>query len=235
MRPRRVDARVEGRVRALEDVEREGADEVRRLEEVEKAREREGAEGRRELGPVDEGEAFLRLENRGRKTRLPQRVGGRHAPAAEFGLAFPDERERQVRERGQIARRADGALLRHDRVDARLEAREEELERRAPDSREPLREAVRAQEHHRADGGRAERGARPRRMAPHEVELELAELLAGDHDVGEPAEARRHPVDDPVLRDGPVDDGPRGVHAPGGARRERRRRVAGGDAGEIFE
>ena len=83
--------------------------------------------------------------------------------------------------------------------------------------------------------GAPKRGAGPRRVAPHEVELQLPELRVRNDDVRELAEARRDAVDDPVLRDGPVDDGAGRVHARRGAGRQRGERVAGGDAGEIFE
>ena len=104
-----------------------------------------------------------------------------------------------------------------------------------PDAGVALREAVRTQEHERADGRRREGGARARRVAPHEVELQLAELRVRNDDVGELAEARRHAVDDPVLGDGAVDDGARGVHARRGARRQRGRGFAAGDEREFFE
>ncbi len=82
---------------------------------------------------------------------------------------------------------------------------------------------------------RGKRRARAGRVAPDEVELERAELLPRDDDVGELPEPRRDAVDDPVLGDGAVDDGARRVHARGRARREDGGRLAAGDGRKIFE
>jgi hypothetical protein len=72
-------------------------------------------------------------------------------------------------------------------------------------------------------------------VTPHEIQLELPELLPRDDDVGELPETRRDAVDDTVLRDGSVDDASRRVDANCGARREDRRCLAEGNGRQIFE
>ncbi len=101
MRAGRVDARVERGVRALQNVQRQGRDEVRRLEEAQGAVERERADRRRELRPVDEREPLLRLENGRREARRPQRLGGRAALPAPSPPPLP----RRARARGARAGR----------------------------------------------------------------------------------------------------------------------------------
>ena len=159
---------------------------------------------------------------------------GRRLPVPVH-LPFPDEREREVRERREISRGADRALLGNDGVNSLREAREEKLQRLPADAGKPFREAVRAQQHDRPNGGRGKRRARAGRVAPHEVELERSELLPRDDDVGELPEPRRDAVDDPVLGDRAVDDGARRVDARRGARREDARTLAAGHGREIFE
>src|SRR5664280_1176135 len=138
MRAGRVNARVARGVGALQSVQREGGDKVRRLVETQAAVERERAERRRELRPVDEREPLLRLEHGGCEARRPQRLRGRAAPSVPVHLPFPDEREREVRERSEISRGADRALLGNDGVNSRRKAREEKLQRLSSDARKPF-------------------------------------------------------------------------------------------------
>ena len=81
---------------------------------------RERAERRHVLGAVDEREPLLGFEHDGREPRRARSASApRHARAASNSrLALADQREREVRERREVARGADRALRRDARVHA---------------------------------------------------------------------------------------------------------------------
>ena len=166
---------------------------------------------RHELGPVDEREPLLAREPHRLEADCPQRVGAVEELAVDDGLALADEREREMRERREVAARADRSARGHVRQHAAVQALEQQLDRRDVRAREPLRERVRAQQHRRAHDVVRIRLADAAGMAAQEPELELlAELL---RDVGrdEAAEARVHAVR--VLALDPVDERSRRAHA----------------------
>ncbi len=168
------------------------------------------------LGPVEEGEALLRLEGQRLQTGLAQRDQGRHDDAAELDLAATDERERQVGERGEIARRADAALLRHDRVDPAAEEVEEAIDDQRPAAAVAEGEGVRAEQEHRPDDlareGRPDAGG----VAHQDVLLEPGRIRRRDEGRGQVAEPGRHAVHDGSLGDERFDDVARLLHPPAG-------------------
>ena len=101
-----------------------------------------------ELRAVEQREAFLRAEHQRRQPRARQRRIGRHALAVEEGLADAEHRGGHVRERREIARRADRALLRHHRDHAAVEHLLHEGERFGPHAGRAAREARELQRHH---------------------------------------------------------------------------------------
>ena len=84
------------------------------------SQQRERAERGHVLRAVDEREPLLRLEHD--RARGPPRASasapGMHLTVAKLRLALADQREREVRERREIAGRADRALRRDARRDA---------------------------------------------------------------------------------------------------------------------
>ena len=103
-------------------------------------------------------------------------------------------------------------------MDAAVQQLDEQLERLGPHAGEAACQDVRAQQQQRARLGLAERIADSRRVRAQQVELQLAQAVERDVDVGEVAEAGRDAVDDRAARDRVVDD------APGGRDRRARRR-----------
>ena len=79
-----------------------------------------------------------------------ERLGAGQRLALEHGGALPDERQREMGERGEIAGRTDRATARHHGRDAPVEACEQKLDRLRPCAGVALRERVRAQQHRRA-------------------------------------------------------------------------------------
>ena len=89
-----------------------------------------------------------------------KRLGSRERAApSELRLAFADHREREMRERREVARGADRALRRDARVHLRVEHRDERVDEERAHARMTEREHLRAQEDHPAHLGRRE--ARP--------------------------------------------------------------------------
>ena len=189
-----VDLGEEAPPRALQRLEGERARDVRRPGESLRPNDRQRADGGHELGPVDERQAFLGLQLDRLEAGADERLGPREDVAVDLRVALADQREREVRERGEVARRADGAPARHERGHARVQAAEEQLHGLDPRARVPLGERVRAQEHrppHHLVGVRLADAAR---VASQEPELELRGELGRDRLRDEPAEAGVDPV-----------------------------------------
>ena len=74
--------------------------------------------GRRKLRAVDQGEAFLRPQRDRRETGRGQRIAARHSLAVDKRLPLADHDGGHMRQRRQIAGRADRSLLRHQRINA---------------------------------------------------------------------------------------------------------------------
>jgi hypothetical protein len=149
VRARGVDALVEGGGRALECFERHGAGHVGRAREFVCAFERERADGRQRLRPVQERQPLFDLQTQRLKPRATQRLRARQSLATKKSLALADAREREVRERREVSARPDRALLRDDRVDAALKHPEERLRDRHARTAQADGEHVGAQEHQR--------------------------------------------------------------------------------------
>ena len=208
-----TNARIEGRVGAARGVGRERAGDERGAKDafdLEEARERMGG---RELRAVEEREPLLRAEFAGPSPARSSAADAGSDLAAEARLADADHRRRHMGERGEIARRADRALRRHDRRDAARKHRFEERERRRPHARRALRQRAELQRHHEPRRGDGRRLADAGCVRQHDVALELDEIRVGDADAGELAEAGVHPIDRLAAGDDALD-----------------RRRAGGDA-----
>ena len=139
--------------------------------------EAERAHRRHELRPVDEREPFLGLERDRSETDAGERLRSSDALSVEERIALADQRERQVRERSQVAARSDRASTRDARNEAAVQALEQVLDRLDARAGVALRECVRAEEHRRADDLVRIRIADTRRVTSEEAKLELARQL----------------------------------------------------------
>ena len=165
-----------------------------------------------QLRPVEEREPFLRPEFQRFQADFLKRLHRRHGRPVELDLAAPDERQRQVRERREVAGCPDAALFRHDRVDAVRQVREEPVDDQRPAAAVAQRERVGPQQEHRADD--LARKGRPdaRRVAHQQPALELARALWVHERRREVPEAGRHPVHHGTLGDEGLDDVARLLH-----------------------
>ncbi len=225
MRPGGVDAGVEGHVGALERVEGEGADHVRAADEAQRLGDGEAAHRGHELGPVDEGEALLRLEDE-RRARLSRAGRRRRAGGGPRRRTRPRRRGRARGGRGAPGPRSPRPSPARGRRGGRrrLSERDQQIEGLEAHAGEALGEHVGPQQHQRSRLGFPERRAHPRRVGAEQVELELPQAVEGDVDVGEVAEAGGDPVDDRAARHRVVDDPARVAARPPCAPRRRARR-----------
>ena len=149
----------------------------------------ERAERGHELRAVDEREALLRLQAHRLEPDRRERLAARAAGAVDRRLALADQRQREVRERREIAARADRAAARHARQDAAVEALDQQLDGLDARARVALRERVRAQQHRGAHDLVRVRLADAAGVAAEEAQLELLGQLLRDRARDEAAEA----------------------------------------------
>ena len=210
--PELVDLRQEAVTRALERLDRERAGDVGGLREPLGPDEPERGEGAHELRPVHEREAFLRLQAKRLEARARERLGAREKLAVKHCPSFADERQREMRQRSEVAAGADRAAARHLRQDPAIEKVEQPLGDLRTSSRVPLRERVGAHEQRGADDLVGVRLADAARMAAQQPELELLGQLSRHARRDEPPESRGHAVGRPFCRNRPVDDFSRRSH-----------------------
>ena len=140
-----------------------------------------------------------------------------------------------MRERREIAARPDASLLRNRRMQLRVEHGDEQLGEIRARPGVSFGNDVRSEQHHGADFALREQRADPRGVAPYEIDLQLAEPLDWDRDVGELAEASGDAVRRGVAGDEIVNDTPRGACTFARQRCQFHRRLARGHGKDIFD
>ena len=143
----------------------------------------------RDLRAVQQREPFLRAELERLDAGGLQRCRALLFLALHAHAALADQREREVRERREVAGGADRALRGHDRMDACVDEREQPLDHDRAHARETAREARGLQHHDQPHGRVGERRADAGRVRAHEVELQRGELVVGDARLRQLAEA----------------------------------------------
>ncbi len=162
-RPQLVHLRDERVARALQRLERERARAVGGLRQPERANERERACAAMNCVPLISDSPSFATSRTGSSPAARERVGAVEQLAVEPRLPFADERQREVRERREVAGGADRPARRDVRQHAAVQAVEQQLDRLDARAGVALRERVRAQEHrgaHDLDRGTARRRRR---------------------------------------------------------------------------
>ena len=119
-------------------------------------------------------------------------------------------------ERRKVARRAQAALLRHDRVDAAIEEGQQAIDEERPAAAVTERKRVGPQQQHGPDDLARERRADAGRVAHQEVRLEATGLFGRDGRRREVAETGRHAIDHGAGVDQLLDDIARVLHPAAG-------------------
>ena len=147
-------------------------------------------------GAVGQRQPFLGGQRHRLQAGPPQRLRAGQPFAAVLRLAQPDQHQRHVGQRGQIAAGAQRAFLRDARMHAAVEHVQQQLQRLDADAGMAARQRVGADQHDRAHGGGVQRIARADRVADQDVALQLGDLLGRDQPVLERAEAGGDAVGD---------------------------------------
>jgi hypothetical protein len=137
---------------------------------------------------------------------------GMRAPAASKHSPSPIRRQRQMRQRSQIAARAHAALRRHEGSDAAVQHFAQRVDDDPAHARETLGQRIGAQQHHGARFRRGERFADSDGVRTHQVDLQLANLVAGNAHIAELAHAGSDRIGQLVAGDNLVDHRARPVH-----------------------
>ena len=161
--------------------------------------------------PLTSASPSLALSSSGSSPAERRTSPAGRAVAVHEQLAAADEREREVRERRQVARRAERSLLGHDGDQVAVQHLDHPLDDLGAHARVPEREHVRAEQQHRARLLARERRSDGGRVRADDPELERVGLVGFDALVRERAEPGRHAVDGLVGRDGAFDHVARGA------------------------
>ena len=235
MGAQRVGARVESVGNAVKRFQRQGADDVGVLFEFQRVVQRQRAESGERRGAVVESQPFLGMQSDGFEPRQLHGFERGHAPALMEHVALAEHGGGDVRERAEVARRADGSLLGHHGRDAEVEEVDQLRQRFQRDAGMSAKQAVEAQQHdgaHHVDG---QRFADADGVAADQVFLKQAGAGGIDLDGGEIAESRRHAVDDAVAGDPVLDQRGSPVDQADGLFGKLHRSAAARDVDQLFE
>ena len=112
------------------------------------------------------------------------------APFSSKHSPSPIKRQRQVRERSEIAAGADASLRRHEGSNAAVEHFADGVDDDGAHAGVAFRERVGAEQHHGARFGDCQRFADADGVRAHQVDLKFADLISGDADVAQACRRR---------------------------------------------
>jgi len=167
-------------VRRTERLGGHRADDVRGRREHLGIVEREATDCGHDLRPVDQRDALLRTQVDRLEARRLQGIGPGTPLSLIDGLAFADEYECGVRERREIAGRADAAVPRDRRVDAPIDHVAEQVDYLGPHAGSAGCERVGSEQEDRPHDILGKGWSDTDRVAPHEIPLERAKLVVRD-------------------------------------------------------
>ena len=214
-----VDAMIEGRVGSFQGIDRQGpgsdSSGERRL-----GREQTGkGQGRRTLGAVQQGQAFLRTQRQRRKADLRQSRFGLQRLAVEPRLAHADQDAGHMSQRRQVARGADRSLRRNAGQDVSVDQVDQGLQRLTPNSGGTTRQAGDLQHHQKTRHRIRQQRPDPAGVAENQITLQRLQVFRRDGGVGQQAEAGVDAIDGAPLGDDGGDGRCAPVHlGPGGGR-----------------
>ncbi len=191
--------------------------------------------GQDQLGAVHQGQPLLRHQAKRLDLRSAQRLGGRHPHPSQDRLAFAQKAERQMGERGEIAARADGALLRNHRQQIRVQKGQKRLDHPGAHARVAAGKHMGPQEDQGAGRALGKGRADPGAVAPDQVELQSFELVRRNADVLEMSEAGVDAIDLIASGEDPLDHGMRLLDTPDGPGRQRHADTAARHGRDLLE
>ena len=144
---------------------------VRRIPEALQFGRRERRHGGVRLRAINERQPLLRRQRDRHQARRRQRILRIVQGPIEVRVAFPDQAQRQMRERCQISTCTHTPLLRHQWPHPRVEHREQCIDELRARAGEAGGQHVGAQQHHRAHFALRQRIANARRVTAHQIAL----------------------------------------------------------------
>ncbi len=161
-----------------ERVERHRRGDVRGRDQFFQSIERQRGAREHLRGAVVERQTFLERQAYRREIGALERFGSGHAFAAIKRFTTTEQHDRQVRQRREIAARADRTLFRNHRNHVVVEQVDQRVQGRHADAGMPAHQRVDADHEHRAHDARIERLADADRVRDHEVVLQLFQQRA---------------------------------------------------------
>ncbi len=180
--------RIERRIAAFGRIDRQRADHGRRFQHALGHEQAVQGQRSRDLGAVDQRQPFLGRQHHRLDAGVFQCRHCRHDFAVDAHIAFAQQRQRHVRQRRQIAGRADRSLGRNHRHDAGIDQCDHAIDHQCPDTGKTTRQAGDLHQHDQAHDGIAERLAGADRMRQDQVALQFLQLIVGDAGLGQDAE-----------------------------------------------
>ncbi len=193
------------------------------------------AHSRHLLRSVEQRQALLGRQPEWLQAAPAECLGAVDHLAIYLGPAAAEQRSSEVRQRGQVARCADGALLGHLRVDAHTQEVEQPLDEQRPAAALPAGQRIGAQQQHRPDGDPVVRRSNADGVADDEVLLQPLGVGRLDAPRGQVAEAGGDAVDRLAAPDQVFDRLAAGCHPLARSPIECRLGPVEGNAGDILE
>ncbi len=219
----RMDARVERGDAAFQRIDREGAGMDRRREHPLAEEQRVQRDRGRCLRAVDESEAFLGREDQPLAPHLLERVGGGHHRAGKVDPSLPHQGGNHVRQRGEVARCADGPLRGDERHRVGVEQGLQCVDHFAADTRVAPAKANQLEDDHQPRDVARKSFAKPAAVRQDQVALQVGQPVGGNAGLREQAKAGVDSIDglgrgnDAIDRGGGgIDGGERCVGQAGG-------------------
>ena len=210
MRPGLVNARIEGRWRSHQRLERHGPGHIRQFRHAQPAGHRQRTHGRHRLGPVEQRQPLFSSQRQRLQACPPQRFAPGQPLAFVERLTLANNHERQVSQRSQIAARTNRPLFRNHRMHTRIQLRDQQFHQIGPASAESLGQHIGAQQQHGARLAFGKWMAHPARMAAHQVGLQLRQAAVGNAHIRQLSKPRVDPVNRLPLGQYPFDQFPAG-------------------------
>src|SRR3984893_1097500 len=206
VRPGVLQTQIEGGRSALERLKAHRAGNIGQATEPLGAENREPTNCVHGLRAVEQSESLFCFEMLGLKPGATKCFAAFHSFTLKKRLAFADQTQGEMSERGEIATGADRSFFWNDRIEAAVEHFTEHLDDSRTDSAQSQGQHIRAEQHHRAHFRFRKWRADATRMTADKVELKLAQFAMRNAHIRQLPESSGHAVNDRVARDDVLDD-----------------------------
>ena len=153
------------------------------------------------LCAVEQSESFLCLQKHRLQPSASQGFATLQALALEKRLAFADQAQRKMGERGKIATGTDRTFFRNDRTDALVKHLTEHLDDLKTDTAEAKNKDVCTEQHHRPHFRFRKRVADAASVTADKIELKLAQFVGLNANISELPESSVNAVNGSVACD----------------------------------